>query len=299
MDNFWDEVYDLVGKKDPYALKLLIEKNRDTHFQAEDTILFSRRFASERKLELKGSININGSGGSHIRKPNLSSIAAMYLATITKRNVVKTGSVASTGIYGSSDFFHQLGLTSREQQERCLKKYHFAYIDFLELSPWKQYKPILRINSDLDRIFYQIVYFDYPASEYFLGISKPYFHDSLANKLTIENAPEKLITYYTETPNGIVDKMMPGKLYTDGQFLCQVGPANVVPEIVSREEIYRINRALLHGEYQEYWTDALTLNCSFMLWKLGFASTMNEGAELCRKAFQDRALDPLLNELDH
>lgn len=293
-NQFLIRLFELIETGEDNRILQLIEENKKTSISIDDIIAFSRESGCLIKEQLHGSVNINGSGGSGIIKPNLSSVTAMYVACVSDVRVVKTGSCAYTGKWGSTDFFRELGLLNSENRKRVLEKYGFAYYDYLEVSPWKRYKKAMYSNTDLNALFWKVVFFDYPASTYFLGISVPRYHASL-NQLWLENRPENLITFYTATTDRVIDEITPGKVFLQTEKFIDI-PGNI-PVLSNSNELRSINYKLINGEEEGVWKDCVSECCSIVLLKLHVTSSLEEGKELFDKAWKDRMLLKMLKEV--
>ena len=297
MNEYLEKVREAILKKDRALVEQLTAQYADTEVTPQEIVEFSRSFGTQLKAELRVSININGAGGSHIPKPNITSIAAMYLAAITGMRVVKTGSGSYSGLWGSSDFFRELGMLNEEKRHACLQQYGFAYYDYLEISAWKEYKPIMLKNRSLSRVFWEIVFFEYEADTYFLGISNPFSHTALSERLTLENRPRRMITYYTQTKQGCLDEAAPGQLFVDNQLFYQTSSCSV-PSLRNLRDLKEINRRLLIGQETGYWKECLKITCALCLLQLGRVSCIEEGMQHFERAYREKALRPLLSVLE-
>ncbi len=298
MNEYLEKVRIAVLQNNQSRIEFLTSQYADTCITETDILDFSRSFCSDLKNRLRGSININGSGGSHVAKPNISSIAAMYLARMSERRVVKTGSGAYSGLFGSSDFFQELGLLTPAKRDACLERYHFAYFDYLEISPWKRFKPIMFGNQDLNYLFFKIVFFDYESDTYFLGISDPAYHSAMAKHLFLENQPHHLITYYTELNELRLDEAAPGRLFVQNSLIRET-KVNAVPILSSLSELKAVNHRLLTGTENGYWRDSLALTCALCLLKLGEAESLDDGLNHFDEAYRTQILKPMLAFLEN
>lgn len=292
---FLEQLSNAIDNKNEDMAFELIKSNTGTYVTLDDIITFSQKFDKNIKRRLQGSVNINGSGGSGIIKPNLSSITAMYIACISNIRIAKTGSVACTGKWGSSDFFKELGLLNERNREYVWDKYGFAYYDYLEVSPWKKYKSALSQNTYLGDIFKKVVFFEYPTSYYFLGISLPRYHDSLL-RLELVNRPDKLVTFYTESVNGIIDEFAAGSIFVQKKKMLQT--LGILPSLNSTSDIKAINRDLVLGEGNTIWKECLENGCAIILKELGVVSSLDEGKDLFCKAWKDKVILNILKEIE-
>mgnify|MGYP004595523815 FL=1 len=263
MNEFFNLIEECVLDDNVDKLKDVIRNSSAIGIEDDVIVVFLKKFGNDNKLLAEGAININGSGGSGYYKPNISSIAGMYISQLTDVPVVKTGSVAYSGIYGSSNFFRDIGLLNPQKRRQMFEKYGFAYYDYLEMSPWKKYKKILFEHPDFKRVFDKTVFFDYKASTYFLGITNRRYHWGLNDYLDVDNKPDDLVTYCTETERGIIDEAFPkGIIYlNDKQFqVCKTD--YIMPLLKDVQSIKRVNEALLCGEEGGFWKEALVNTCA-------------------------------------
>lgn len=302
MDNLLTSIKEIIDKDlnendKTTALTKLLDSNINTPVPLEDFVEFTRLFSSKKKANISGCININGTGASGMKKPNLSSIAALYLSQLSEIPVVKTGSVYNTGISGSSDFFADIGYFLSNNRERIFRKYGFMYYDFLELSPWKRYHHIFIKNKAISEIYSKVVFFDYNAGLFLLGVSNPSYYSSLLQNYFLENRPQHLVTFYTIVQGGIVDEIMPGDVYVDNRLFCKKIQSLNYQQINSREDARQINSKLLTGEETGYWKTALSMTCAYSLIEIGKACSMEEGEQMFEKAYKDRAIKGIINML--
>lgn len=293
---FLDDLVDLIDNGKDDLIDSIIENNLESYIELEDVIAFSRVSGAPMKKNLRGAININGSGGSGYIKPNLSSIAALYLGLTTDHVIVKTGSSSFSGIYGSTEFFMELGFLDAYKRDYILGKYGFAYYDYLEVSPWKKYKQKLRKNKSLDDIFWKVVFLDYKASYYFLGISNPKYYEGM-RKLQIENSPGKLVAFYSVINNTIVDELLDSdiyinnKLYMKGKGKCEsIGRGEI-------ERLKRINKELIMGINTGFWRESLKITYSVIACRVGIVTNIDEGKEMFEKCYSDKIVMKVLKEI--
>lgn len=297
MDKLLKTIEESILSDDTEKLIKLIN-NTTTIGLDDDTIInYLRKFGVENKTLADGAININGSGGSGYFKPNISSIAGMYISQLSEIPVVKTGSVAYSGIYGSSDFFNDLGLLNPKKREEVFSKFGFAYYDYLEMSPWKKYKKILFGHPDFKRVFDRTVFLDYKASTYFLGIANKKYHWGLNYHLCVDNKPDFLVTYCTETEKGIIDEAIPkGTIFVnDNEF--QVCDSDYeMPILEDVQSIKRVNNLLLSGEEEGFWKEALANTCALVFNSIGAVNSFEEGKEEFEKMYRDCVVKNILKQ---
>ena len=93
-----------------YLIDILSEYS-DLKIELSECINFLNRFNKAKIKSDNMVIGITGSGGSGIKKPNIGTIAALYLSCIPNIKVIKTGSSKKTGIIGSTDLLNYIGYT--------------------------------------------------------------------------------------------------------------------------------------------------------------------------------------------
>jgi anthranilate phosphoribosyltransferase len=99
------------------------------------------RVRTRRRTPFRNLIQIGGTGGDTIKTVNVSTLSAMVLASIGHK-VVKTGSRAVSGFFGSSDFIFALrdkkliSDTVLSRPEESLRKYNFCYVHSADIYPW-------------------------------------------------------------------------------------------------------------------------------------------------------------------
>ena len=298
MECFLDDLIELEGNGSEELIKRVILKNINTHVTSEQIISFSRKSGREIKEKLKGAININGAGGTGFIKPNLSSLVALYIGLSIDRIIVKTGSGFSTGIWGSSNFFNKLGLMDCRKREYIYQKYGFAYYDYLEVSPWKRYKDLLRNNKYLNKLFRKIIFFDYRPSYYFLGVNSPLCYEGL-KKLRLENMPSnKLITFYSVVNSMIVDELMSGQVYVDNKLVLNEDSEGIIWNRSDIKKLQKVNMELLVGTSDDYWKKCLKLSYSIIVMNLCLASEMYEACEMFDKVYKDKKVMKMLKEIN-
>ena len=290
------DLIELIEQKEDAQINRVIQLNLGTEVTKQQLLTFSRLSNYKVKTKLRGAININGSGGTKFAKPNLSSLTALYLGLSTNKTIIKTGSRAVTGLCGSTDFFYETGLMNEQNREYIFDKYGFAYYDYLEVSPWKRYKELLRNNSFLKELFQQIVFFDYTTSVYFLGIGDPRFHDSL-KKLCLENKPEKgLVTFYSVIKQKYIDELLPGKIYINNKLYMDIKEEKCSCKM-NRQQVLKINRNLLYGNEEGYWKLCLKLSYCIIAIQIGITDELGEAEEMFEKAYQNKIVAKILKEI--
>ena len=297
MDKLLKTIEESILSDDKEKLIKLISNTSTIGIDDETIINYLRKFGDENKTLAEGTININGSGGSGYYKPNISSIAGMYISQLSEIPVVKTGSVAYSGIYGSSDFFNDLGLLNIKKRQEVFSKFGFAYYDYLEMSPWKKYKKILFGHPDFKRVFDKTVFFDYKASTYFLGITNRKYHWGLNHHLCVDNRPDFLVTYCSETEKGIIDEAFPkGTIFVNDNEFQVCNTDYEMPMLEDVQSVKHINNLLLIGEEEGFWKEALANTCALAFVSLGIVDSFEEGKEDFEKIYRDRVVKNILKQ---
>lgn len=271
----------------------LINKHRDIIVSIYDFEAFVCAFSDNFK-ELEQCININGSGGSLIPKLNLTSIACLYIAAITKLKIAKTGSVKNTSMVGSSDFFRSLGLLSAHNKLNGLHKYGFCYYDHIELAPWKLYKELLSQNKSLNEYIQNGVFFEYSANVYGIGISKSNYIEKLEYG-KIYNKPQTIFYYYTNTAYGMIDEIMQGDVYVNDNYLLSIKGDIYIPKKSS--EIINEGIKLIYGvSNNKSAIESLRYTVAIILNILSNCS-IDEGIKLFNTAFKRKTAGTLVDNL--
>ena len=177
------QIYRYICDNSVDSLYQLIEDHKNEEVSDAEFEQFTDMFAAKEKEWLQGCINIHGMGGTGTGKANLTSIACLYLSVISDLPIAKTGSTKNTGVFGSTDLFDALKFTKIADKKSMLEEYGFVYFDYLELSPWKQYKPLLKKNRFIADILDRYHFFEYNIGTLGLGISsQSTYSDYLARK---------------------------------------------------------------------------------------------------------------------
>lgn len=273
----------------------LWSKNRFTQITKEDFLEFADGFSIKEKELIKGSININGTGGSPCLLPNLSSLTALYASQISGKNFVKTGSGANTGIHGSSDFFRDIGILNVHSRS-ILEEFHFLYFDYLRLSPWKQYKVCMMQNVFLKKIFEEVFFFDYTSSDYFVGINDLAWYDKFTGKMELYNCPEHLYVYYTKKDGKMYDEIYEGTIYLNGREYSSLKEYN--PQVaITSSNIKKVNRALIEGSEDSAWKQYLGYTVAMVLHHINTVDSLEEGLELFEKYYREKRLGDVLETI--
>lgn len=292
---FLQEAFYLIENEKAKQLKILMERNCDKSISFNQFTEFVDMFCQREKSILRKCININGTGGSGIRKFNLTSISSIYVAAISKLNIVKTGSFANTGECGSSDFFNSIGLLTLPNKIDALHDFHFAYYDYLELSPWKKYKTELSLNHDISKLLNNCIFFDYKSQKQLLGISNERYAKSI---YTFQSHcfPDKIDFFYSYYHGICIDEVWGGDVYLNGKKIA------ILPYItvgnLSKEEIIAQGMDLLFGQSNnENWVEYLAYSVAIYLIALEVVTTVDEGLQIFQAAYLDKKAKSLIENI--
>ena len=282
---FLIRAYEIICQKNVQALMTLVKKNTDTAVLPTEFEAFTQMFANEEKEQINGSVNIHGMGGSGFPKANITSLACLYLSAITKLPIVKTGSRKNTGVMGSTDFFEEIGFMNIRDRKSVLEEYGFTYFDYLELSPWKAYKDILRLNSDISVILNGYHFFEYKIGTLGLGISSKKMHSYFLSQCHFP-APDRIFTYCSEVNGMLLDEISPS------------GYEYPFTKALTLREVSVLNHALAYGDDTEsYWYHALRESVATFAVELNVAECCEDGREKFDKAYTDRYVAKMLKKV--
>lgn len=277
--------FEAIRDGNPAALEQLMEQGAHTPVTPREFEAFTQRFAPEEKQWLRGQVNIHGMGGSGLPKVNLTSIACLYLAAGWKIPIVKTGSRKNTGVMGSTDFFEELGILHAPDKKRLLEEFGFAYFDFLTLSPWKAYKPILRKNADIDKLLGEYHFFEYEIGVLGLGVSSGELYDRFLSQTHFPK-PGRIFTYFSRTEEGLMDEILPA--------------APPPRRLLTRQEVSRMDHALTFGrDADAFWLSALRESVALFARELGAVTCLEEGRERFDKLYAHRAVATMLAQMQN
>lgn len=285
---------------DEAGLVTLLENNTDLVISRQEWYEFVDSFAATLKAEIKHCINMCGSGASRIIKPNISSVASIYLSALTGVDFMKSGSVANTGVFGSSDFFEKIGVLGYRNKSEILRKFHWGYCDHFELSPWKKYKKVFKTNSSLCNIIENTVFHDYASDVLYLGISDPSYAQKLPEYINY-SAPGIVKCLYSHHTFGYIDEVTAGEVFFDGRRVC--GDLGVECTVLTgAEDVFNIDMQLLNGNCNDrFWCESLLRTVAVILVDLGRASDFEKGLSLACKAYENclarNYLDIMLDDM--
>ena len=275
---FLESIYKMICNNSKDKLIAFVTSNADNYVTCEEFERFTDWFKKEEKISIKDSVNIHGMGGSRLPKPSITSIASLYVSSISYKTIVKTGSSKNTSLLGSTDYFRALGLLTPVNRRQYFEKYGFAYYDYLELSPWKRYKEILCLNRSINEILHDYHFFEYKIGVLGLGISSKELYAHFLKKVHYPK-PVRHFIFYSKVEGRILDEILP--------------PDNnqIILPTLSIDDILRINYNLTFGlEDDTLWLGSLRESVAFFLYQLGETDSVAEGRELFNRAYRDRVV---------
>lgn len=233
---------------------------------------------------------ITGSGGSKVKKPNITSIAFLYIASMGIP-IIKTGSRAMTGTYGSSDLFEELNLCNREISS---KKYKLAYFDVFDTIKWLNYKKELSKNEYFNKYFCNTEIHEFKVkSKMTMQIDEGKYEDFL--NLRNINKPDKLFVVYSSYKNKILDEVMPGKIKINNDLFFSFEENLEFYEI---ENIRKIDYDFIEGKkVSDFWYETLKLTIAIFLLVNNFTTSINEGCSLFEEKFKNKSVIKMLRDI--
>lgn len=276
----------MVLENDETGLAALLENYADLSISRQEWYEFVDSFAICLKAEVKHCINMCGSGASRIIKPNLSSVASIYLSALTGVDFMKSGSAANTGVFGSSDFFEKIGVLGYKNKSEILQKFHWGYCDHYELSPWKKYKKIFKKNDNICSLIENTVFHDYASDVLYLGISDPSYAQKLPEYIN-HNAPGTVKCLYSQQPAGCIDEITAGAVFFDGRHVCEALDAEC-GKLTGAEDVFEIDIQLLNGDCEDrFWRESLLRTIAVILLDQGHAPDLETGLSRARSAYEN------------
>ena len=283
--SFLKQIYNCICDNSVNNLYLTMDENENTIVSDEEFEFFTQLFAGEEREWLQGSVNIHGMGGTGIPKVNLTSIACLYLSVISNLPIAKTGSRKNTGVFGSTDFFEKLKFTTIVDKKRMFEEYGFVYFDYLELSPWKQYKQYLKKNRYIADILERYHFFEYDIGTLGLGVSsQSAYIDFIRRKQYPE--PTHCFTFYSELNGQQIDECV------NPLVSCYSSKK------LTAHEILRMDYDLINGNDKDScWHWALRESVAVFAKELGIAKTLDEGREMFDKSYVNKELADKLSNI--
>lgn len=286
MNDILDKAKYSVLNNDEARLIRLFKDATDLRVSSQEWCEFVDSFEVSLKRKIVNCVNMCGSGASRIIKPNISSVASIYLAALTRSDFMKSGSAANTGVFGSSDFFRKIGVLGYKNKIEILQKYHWGYCDHYELSPWKKFKGIFKTNDSIRNLMDCTVFHDYSSRVLYLGISDPSFANKI-NTYVNHNAPQQVKCLYSFHNFGCVDEATAGEVFFNNERICADRGIEYIP-LKDANEVFEIDLQLLNGNCNNrFWLESLARTIAIVLFDMCYASDINEGLTMAYKAYKD------------
>lgn len=220
---------------------------------------------------------LSGSGGSGIYKPNITSIASIYLS-VMGIPIIKVGSKKMSGLWGSSDFFKDFSFDDVNQ--------NLIVFDVNDFSPWVKFTNILNIHPDFKNYFEAYYYNVFCAKGKLVGISDVARSNIYLKKQQI-NQPKQLFVCYTETSQGTLDELAPGKIFINNNLFIET--ETVMFEHINLNQLKLLNFKLLSATCEKnFWYFCLEYTVSVFLFKFGFVSSFSEGKLIFQEAYKNK-----------
>ena len=282
VEKFLAEAAECIGRKDSSALFELLSGHQDL---ALDALEIVRLFASLNHIDVRAVaarglpvFGVSGTGGASLRRPNISTLTAIYMAATGKVLSVKTGSRSHRGMVGSTECLEQLGYVSSPDSG-------FLYFDVDESVPWKNFSSVLKLNASIRGFLEKHAVHDVPYSWKLTGLPDRAAVDAYSAR---RHLPEgvKVLAYTGLLLGQPVDEILPSEVYANDcgrtvvlDFTCDAGPD--IPG--SNEEVLALNRSLLAGKCpSRFWTRTLELSVAVALTFTGLSASQEEGERLFR-----------------
>lgn len=279
-----------IRNNDPDVLALILNY-KDVQFSEDEIITFLEKMSSKKKYN--EYYTISGSGGSRIIKPNITSIAFLYIASLGIP-IVKTGSEAVTGIFGSTDFFRSMDLCNVEINN---EKYHFAYYDGYSVSQWKKHKNLLSVNKAF-KDYFQLNYFnDFKVkSKMSIQLDKQSAQDYLKKK--IQRKSGKLFVVCNDNKDLIIDEVIGGKTIINDKIEYEFKNTGKYKRILNVSDVEKINNDLVFGNKSVdlFWYNTLKFEVSLFLYINRLVPSIFKGQEVFENAFKDKKVKLMLEE---
>lgn len=222
----------------------------------------------------------SGSGGTGRKKPNYTSLTAVYFAA-AGHDVLKFGSRKVKGVFGSTDFFEQLGLSELHfRGGGCLR-----YYDVNEAQHWYRYRNLLSLNRSFGEFFSTTVFNPIPVSvklAFVAGQERARTYSGMRQY----RAPGRTHVICSDGDGGIPDEAGSGSVFADGTFLCRWDNAEV-PIMLTPQEAFEADMRLLTGLDETAMSQYLINNMTVSLALLDCVS-LAAAQEECSRWYRDR-----------
>lgn len=208
-NTFLEDLAAAIRQEDAAAVYYLLTKNQTTHLAEEDIYDFLSE--NSKPIPLKQAYTVCGSGGSGISKPNISSLACLYLSCC-HLPILKIGSRKKTSLFGSTDFFDQYGLSDKYINDGIIQ---FAYYDVDTVKPWFKYRHLLPTNSCFRAYFDTHIFNEITFLGKFVGCLGPEKQEAYMMKDS--DIPTQHIHMYYSYINGEpIDELVGHNCFVDG-----------------------------------------------------------------------------------
>lgn len=233
---------------------------------------------------------ICGSGGSRLSKPNISSVAALYLS-ILGLPIIKVGSVAKTGMLGSSDFFKSINLLNKTiVTDKC----RFSYYDVATVARWKEKISILSINKSFSSFFKQYNYNEFKCFGKMVGCLGKDKSVAYLLKKPI-NVIGPIFSYYSYINQCPIDECVGSEVYINSNHLKLISYGEYIE--YTAESISTINKDLLSGRSTDpFWFYSLRNTVALSLYSFKQAHSMSEAYEIFDNSYKRKAVFHMLKE---
>lgn len=225
-------------------------------------------------------IVFSGSGGTGCNKPNYTSLTAIYFAA-AGHDVLKFGSRKVNGIFGSTDFFEQLGLSNLHfRSGGC-----FRYYDVNEAQRWHRYRNLLSLNRSFEKYFSTTIFNPIPVSvklAFVAGRDCARAYGGMRQSRT----PDRTYVICSEGSGGIPDEAGSGSVFADGMFLCRWDNMEA-PAMLTPQEVFKTDMRLLTGLDETVMSQYLINNMAVSLALFDGVSLL-AAQEECHRWYRDR-----------
>lgn len=268
----------------------IVENNINTFISNKEITTFLENSRNVPSNKYSQYYCITGSGGSKLKKPNITSIAFLYIASMGIP-IVKTGSRAMTGTYGSTDLFEELNLCNREIDN---KKYKFAYFDVFDTIRWLKYKKELSKNECFNKYFCNTEIHEFKVkSKMTIQIDERKYEDFL--NLKNINKPNELFVIYSSYKNKVIDEIMPGKITINNDVFFSFEENYEFYEV---ENIKKIDYDLIKGKkVNDFWYETLKLTIAIFLLVNNFTTSIKDGCKLFEEKYKNKSVIKMLKDI--
>ncbi len=293
------KIYDFIMKEQDIALFDFMLSSQNIELSTNDLQGFIDLFNPYHEFISEPiEIGLSGSGGSGLKKPNIGTIASMYLAQVPGVTVAKVGSKRRTSLMGSTDFLSELGYHANVDKVDFFRKWRFLAADVDECAKWRRYEHILRLNNSFNYLLdtYLINEFSYKTK--FTGTI---FLDKaleVSSMKTIHNVNDWYI-YGGLIGENNIDELVCGKnivIHNNRavEYLFDQKNYKYNADI----DVYKLNSALIRGECaDDFWLCSLENTFSLSLYLSGRVDSRQEATDIFKNLYYNKALKDMLNDM--